>query len=193
MKIKYQTSRILLVIVLSASISFAYNPKRNPDPMVTVLEPLKGEQFQVTFLQEMIQHHRGGIDMAKLVSSHSQRPELRQFADKMIPMQQQEIEKMTGWLKEWHNASPKEPANAKSEEKMKTDMSTLQKQRDIAFDKSFIDMMSRHHDSAVEMAKQAQNKSTHQELKEFAAQLAKHQQAEIEQLKGWGKSWFGPI
>lgn len=190
---KTAASWTAVVLFGLASTLFAHDPKGNPDPMVTALEPLKGEQFEILFLQEMIQHHGGGIDMAKLVSNHTQRAELRQFVDKMIPMQQQDIEKMTVWLKDWHKASPKEPANAKSEQMMKADMAKLEKKRDAEFDKSFIDMMARHHDAGVEMAQQAESKATHDELKKFAADLAKNQQQEIGQLKSWGKSWFGPL
>lgn len=194
MKTNHPITQLLIAAVLfGASTVFAHDPKGHPDPMVTALEPLKGAEFEVTFLQQMIQHHRGGIEMAKLVSDHTQRPELRQFADKMVSMQQEEIEKMTAWLKEWHSASPKEPANAASHQKMKADMAKLETRRDAEFDKSFIDMMSRHHDSAVEMAQQAETKATHEELKKLAAKMAKDQQEEIEQLKGWGKSWFGPV
>ena len=184
---------LIAALILGASSVFAHDPKGHPDPMVTTLEPLKGAEFEQTFLQEMIQHHRGGIEMAKLVSSHTQRPELQQFAAKMISMQQAEIEKMTGWLKEWHHDSPKEAANAASHQKMQSEMAKLQTRRDAAFDESFLDMMSQHHDSAVEMAEQAGTKATHDELKQLAAKMAKDQREEIKQLKSWGKSWFGPV
>lgn len=186
-------SLLVATILFGVTSVFGHDPKGHADPMVTALQPLTGAEFEMTFLQQMIQHHRSGVDMAKLVSDHTQRPELRQFADKMISMQQEEIAKMTGWLKDWHNTSPRDPANAKSQEKMKAEMVALETKRDSDFDKSFIDMMSRHHDSAIEMAKQAEEKATHAELKKFAAKLANDQQEEMEQLKSWGKSWFGPV
>src|SRR5439155_1228018 len=75
------------------------------------LESLKGADFEQSFLQQMIQHHRSGIEMAKLASAQTTRTELRDFAAKMIALQQQEIDKMSGWLKSWYNISPKEVAN----------------------------------------------------------------------------------
>lgn len=111
----------------------------------------------------------------------------------MTAMQQEEIEKMTVWLKEWKNASPQDPANAAHAEKMKSDMAKLEGKRDSSFDETFIDIMSRHHDSAVEMAQLAGTKATHNELKQLAAKIAKDQLEEIKQLKSWGKSWFGPV
>lgn len=171
---------------------FAHNPGGKPDPMNASLEKLKGAEFEQSFLQQMIQHHRSGIEMAKLASDHTSRAELRQFAEKMISKQQAEIDKMTGWLKSWYNASPKEVANEAADKDMKMHMSMLSGKKDSDFDKAFLEMMPKHHHAAVEMAEQAEKKATHSELKELAATMAKDQQAEIKQLKDWAQSWFGP-
>src|SRR5947207_15013141 len=108
---------------IGAASAHAHNPGGKPDPMNASLEPLKDAEFEQSFLQQMIQHHRSGIEMAKLVSDHTQRAELRQFADKMISNQQAEIEKMSGWLKNWYNASPKNVANEEADKEMKMHMS----------------------------------------------------------------------
>ena len=100
---------------------------------------------------------------------------------------------MTKWLKDWYKASPKEVANGKADKEMKLQMSMLQAKKDADFDKAFLEMMPKHHHMAVEMAEQAENKSTHPEVKEFAAKIAKDQEAEIKQMKGWATSWFGPL
>ncbi len=196
----YKTKRRLvipLIIVLTSAstvvTALAHDPKGKVDPMNASLQPLKGAEFEVSFLQQMIQHHRGAIEMAKLVSDHTQRAELRKFADEITSMQQKEIEKMTGWLKEWYSAAPKEVANEKAAEEMKMHMSMFTGKKDADFDKVFLQMMSMHHHSAVEMSELAEKKSTHPELKELAAKIAKDQQAEIKQMKSWATSWFGPL
>jgi len=156
------------------------------------LESLKGAEFEQSFLQQMIQHHRSGIEMAKLVSNHTTRAELREFATKMIATQQQEIDQMTGWLTSWFQASPKEVANEAADKEMRMHMSMLSGKKDADFDKAFLEMMPKHHHMAVEMCEQAEKKATHPELKEAAAKTAKDQQQEIKQLKDWAQSWFGP-
>jgi uncharacterized protein (DUF305 family) len=171
---------------------FAHNPGGKPDPMNASLEKLKGAEFEQSFLQQMIQHHRSGIEMAKLVNDHTSRSELRQFAEKMISKQQEEIEKMSGWLKSWYNASPKEVANQAADKEMKMHMSMLSGKKDSDFDKAFLEMMPKHHHAAVEMAEQAEKKAIHPELKEFAAKIAKDQQQEIKQMKNWAQFWLGP-
>lgn len=171
---------------------FAHDPSGKVDPMNASLEKLKGADFEQSFLQQMIQHHRRGIDMAKLVSDRTQRAELKQFAEKMISKQQQEIDKMSDWLKSWYNTTPKEVANEAADKEMKMHMSMLRGKKDDEFDKAFLEMMPKHHHAGVEMAEQAERKATHPQLKEFAAKVVKDQQEEIKQLKGWAQSWFGP-
>ena len=178
MRTKLQQILPLIAALTVGSITsvFAHNPGGKPDPMNASLEKLKGAEFEQSFLQQMIQHHRSGIEMAKLASDHTSRAELRQFAEKMISKQQEEIDKMTGWLKSWYNVSPKEVANEAADKEMKMHMSMLSGKKDSDFDKAFLEMMPKHHHAAVEMAEQAEKKATHPELKEFAATIAKDQQ-----------------
>src|SRR5207249_5730107 len=123
-----QLQKILpFIAVTLGSITsvFAHNPGGKPDPMNASLESLKGAEFEQSFLQQMIQHHRSGVEMAKLASAQTTRTELRDFTSKMIANQQQEIEKMSGWLKSWYNASPKEVANTAADKEMKMHMSKI--------------------------------------------------------------------
>jgi uncharacterized protein (DUF305 family) len=191
---KKVTVSLSAVLILGfATAVFAHNPNGQVDPMNASLQSLKGADFEQSFLQQMIQHHRSAIEMAKMVPDHTQRAELRQLAEKIISAQQQEIEQMTKWLTDWHNGSPTEVANEKADKEMKPHMSMLQAKNDADFDKAFLEMMPRHHHMAVEMAEQAEEKSTHSELKAFAAKIAKDQQSEIKQMKSWATSWFGPL
>src|SRR5436190_18851967 len=193
MRTKLQKILPLITVTLGSITSvFAHNPGGKPDPMNVSLESLKGAEFEQSFLQQMIQHHRSGIEMAKLASDQTKRTELRDFASKMISSQQQEIDKMSGWLKSWYNASAKEVANEAANKEMKLHMSMFSGKRDADFDKAFLEMMPKHHHVAVEMAEQAEKKATHPELKEFAAKLVKDQEQEMKQMKEWGQAWFGP-
>jgi len=194
MKTKYHITRSLLVIaLLGVSTALAHDPGGKVDPMNAALKPLTGAEFEQSFLQQMIQHHQSAIDMAKMVKDHTKRTELQQLADKIMTSQQQEIDKMTGWLKDWFQASPKPVANETADKEMKAHMPMFNGKHDADFDKAFLQMMPEHHHMAVEMAEQVEKKGTHGELKELAAKMAKDQSAEIKQMKDWANSWFGPV
>jgi len=58
-------------------------------------------------------------------------------------------------------------------------------------DRSFIEQMIPHHESAIAMAKLAQQKSTHAEIKTLANDVITSQTAEINTMKQWYKDWYG--
>ncbi len=60
-----------------------------------------GDAFDKAFLEEMIVHHRGAVDMAKLVLETSKRSELRKLAEDIIKAQEKEIAQMKTWQAEW--------------------------------------------------------------------------------------------
>jgi uncharacterized protein (DUF305 family) len=57
-------------------------------------------------------------------------------------------------------------------------------------DERFIDAMIPHHQSAIEMAKVAYEKSENPRIKKLAENIVSAQQAEIEQMKRWREQWY---
>ena len=62
---------------------------------------------------------------------------------------------------------------------------------DSRYDHRFIDMMIPHHEGAIMMAKDAQQKATRPELKKLAESIITGQQKEIDQMKEWRATWYG--
>lgn len=61
---------------------------------------------------------------------------------------------------------------------------------DADYELRFIDGMTVHHQGAVEMAKEAQQKSQRPEIKKLADDIIKAQNKEINQLKQWRQAWY---
>lgn len=70
--------------------------------MTTNLSGKTGDEFDKVFLEEMIIHHQGAVDMAELVLENSDRVELRQLAEDIIKLQKAEIDTMQNWLTSWY-------------------------------------------------------------------------------------------
>lgn len=61
------------------------------------------KNYDLRFLDMMIIHHQGAVDMAKDVLKKSKRKELKQMANNIINGQTKEIEQMKAWKKQWYN------------------------------------------------------------------------------------------
>lgn len=61
---------------------------------------------------------------------------------------------------------------------------------DANYDLRFIDAMRFHHQGAIAMAKEAQQKSKRPEIKKLAQDIIKAQNREINQLKQWRQAWY---
>jgi uncharacterized protein (DUF305 family) len=60
-----------------------------------------GDELDKIFLEDMIIHHEGAVDMALILKDKTVRPELKKMAEDIIAVQNKEIEMMQGWLAEW--------------------------------------------------------------------------------------------
>ncbi len=65
------------------------------------LESLKGNEFDVEFIRQMIPHHEGAVSMAKDIRKQDSYAELKQLADEIIAAQETEIKQMREWLAAW--------------------------------------------------------------------------------------------
>jgi uncharacterized protein (DUF305 family) len=67
------------------------------------LQGKTGDAFDQEFLAEMIVHHQGAIDMAKLALSNAKHQEIKDLAQAIISAQTKEIGEMKQWQKSWYN------------------------------------------------------------------------------------------
>lgn len=58
-------------------------------------------------------------------------------------------------------------------------------------DRHFIEMMIPHHEDAIAMADLALQKSQRPEIRTLATDIKRVQQAEIDQMRGWYRQWYG--
>ena len=144
------------------------------------------------FIDTMIAHHQGAVDMAQLVNTRTQRDEMKRLAQSIIGEQRREIADMHAWRKKWFGEA--KPALNMDFPGMKTGMAgmdtvKLAGLKSNEFDVEFIKQMIPHHEGAIEMAKALKTDDNYAELGDLAESIIRSQSAEIEQMKGWLGAW----
>lgn len=71
------------------------------DNMTASLDGKMGEEFDKTFISEMIIHHQGAVDMAKMALQNASHQEIKDLATAIIEAQEKEIAQMKEWQINW--------------------------------------------------------------------------------------------
>jgi uncharacterized protein (DUF305 family) len=64
-----------------------------------------GDEFDKAFLSEMIVHHQGAVEMAKLALTNAKHQEIKDLAQAIISAQNKEIGEMSNWMNNWYRVS----------------------------------------------------------------------------------------
>lgn len=150
------------------------------------------------FIEQMIPHHEGAIEMAKLAQVRSKRQEILTLADGIIKSQSQEITQMQDWYSNWYGV--KVPSNPSVGMGMgrgmmqggmmggKTaDIESLNNSTN--FDEAFLREMIPHHQMAVMMAQMLLSGTNRPEMKQLGEDIVTAQEKEIGQMRSWLAEW----
>lgn len=155
---------------------------------------MTGELYDRNFIANMIAHHQGAVDMAKLAVTSAKHPELIAMAHDIIAAQEKEMSDMTTWQQEWgypstsadnmmdHSAMGMMEGNGSM-------MAQLDGKTGDDFDKAFLEQMIMHHQSAIDMAAPGKDNASRQELKDLTVVIVDAQTKEIQQMEQWQKEW----
>ncbi|WP_280266089.1 DUF305 domain-containing protein [Nocardia wallacei] len=139
----------------------------------------------VSFLQMMYPHHAQAVDMAKLVPSRSQNPQLIALAANVEKAQAPEMQQFTDLLGSFGKPAPAAAMGHGMPGMMSQDqMTALQNATGPEFDRMWMQMMISHHEGAIDMANTELAQGTNPDAKRLAQDIVTAQQAEIEQMRG---------
>jgi uncharacterized protein (DUF305 family) len=187
--------RRILLALAAAILLAACNQGGGDQEQGTAPAEAAPNDADVSFTQNMIPHHQQAIEMAKLVDSHTDRPELHQLADSIESSQGQEITQLQGWLRSWGKpVMPSEGHGGHGDTEMpgmmsEADMRRLMEATGSEFDLAFVEMMAAHHQGAIDMAKTELKDGSLPEVTRLAEQIIDTQQDEIDQLQQWKVEW----
>ncbi|MDQ4106128.1 MAG: DUF305 domain-containing protein, partial [Actinomycetota bacterium] len=147
----------------------------SPEEVARQMVAPNGEYSDAAFVDAMVPHHEGAVEMALVALENAEHEEIRTLAQDIIDAQQAEIE-LFGQMREGLGG----PTTGMSQEEMEGMMGMAEDPQQLAqqepFDKAFIDAMIPHHQSAIEMAEIALEESENPEIRRIAEDIVAAQE-----------------
>jgi uncharacterized protein (DUF305 family) len=138
----------------------------------------------VTYVQNMITHHRQAIDLASLAPTRADSAALKGLASRIKDAQGPEIQYMTSWLQQEGQKVPDHHADHAGMPGMATpeQVEALKAASGKDFDRLFLQLMTAHHQGAVKMSEQVLIGGSHPKIEELANDVTATQSAEIRRM-----------
>ncbi|MFI6097894.1 DUF305 domain-containing protein [Lentzea sp. NPDC051213] len=147
--------------------------------------PATHNSADVAFAQGMVPHHEQALEMSELVKSRTEDSQVIDLAERISKAQQPEIDRMSGWLREWN--APVEATSHTSHGHADThgmvDLGNLADLNGNDFDRQWLSLMIQHHRGAVEMARKHLEQGTDPETRKLAQDVVTAQEKEISEME----------
>lgn len=159
-------------------------------------------EADVAFAQMMIPHHEQAVEMSQLAPDRAEDERVLELAEEIEAAQAPEIEQMTGWLEDWgeeaggHDMGDMDMEEGEDMGDMDMDdssmpgmmsdeeMTELEAASGAEFDVMFLEMMTAHHEGALEMAETEIADGEFPDAIALAETILETQQAEIDEMAG---------
>jgi uncharacterized protein (DUF305 family) len=140
----------------------------------------------VMFTQMMVQHHRQGIEIARLGATKATTSQLKTLVAAIATTQQSEVEMMLRWLYSWEQpltaASGSHEHHGGMPETDRRQIQALKKSK--SFERDLMNLLIAHQDDAIQMAGVEVAGGANPAVKQWAAQVRSSRQEEIDMMKG---------
>ncbi len=173
---------LVLILLLSSVVSNGMGPRNMGPGMMRSSEVFVDNEYE--YLVHMIPHHQEAVDNAEILRDNTDREEMRDFAERIIQTQSEEIELMQSYLDEWY---PNE-AHEVAYDPMMGDYDNITGEE---LDEAFLEDMIPHHMEAVMMSQQLlmRGLAEHEEVAVLADNIRDNQLEEIDQMDEWLSDW----
>ena len=180
--------RSLALLAFVALLAFGVNAFTH-EPTTT---PVHDSPTDVEFLDMMTMHHQQGVEMARMAETKGQLPRLKEFAQRTIADQQQDIQKMQDTRSRFYAdvskadkmRMPGKPMTMAMMERMsQTDMQKLEAASGAEFDRLFLTTFIKHHQMAIDMSRHELKGGQQQEVKDMARETIAKQTKDIGEMR----------
>ena len=161
-------------------------PVTPPPPRAASSAPATSQpphnQADVVFLQNMILHHARTITMTQMARNQATSPQVKDLAARIETEQSPQTQQMSALLTEWGVPAPASAGStgalgATGNGQLPATVSGA------AFDRMFLQIMTVHHQGAVDMSQTELAQGTNPATRTLAQQIISTQQAQISEMQ----------
>jgi uncharacterized protein (DUF305 family) len=153
------------------------------------LEGMSGREFELGYVNRIVPHHEGAVEMAELVKDMAPHKQVRELAARIIEDQNREIRELTGFLKREYGVG------VDPDERQMMDHGMMAPMHDepgsAIAEKMFLLMMREHHQGALDLGNLALEEGTSPEIRRQARGMIESQRAEQDLFARWLRDWYG--
>ena len=189
----------LIMLIVGFGVGYMFGGYQTPVVGTQMMQggTMMGNNIDQHFIVQMIPHHEGAIEMAKVALERSKRPEMLSLANSIIEAQQKEINDMRTWYEEWFGSTVPSGGIGLPTRAGMMHMGGMTGKPDVLksvetaeFDREFINEMIPHHEMAIMMAQMLQATTERPEMKQLADNIITSQSREIDMMRSWLTSWY---
>ena len=162
-------------------------------------EAVVHNEADTQFVQMMIVHHEGAIEMADLIVDRASTAQVRELGERIRDAQGPEIDQMTAWLESWGEEMPSDMDHGGMDHggmdmggmDQQEAMEALEGAEDAEVDRLFLELMIEHHRGAIEMAQAQVDNGQNADAVALAEDIIIAQEAEITEMEQLlSESWL---
>jgi uncharacterized protein (DUF305 family) len=154
---------------------YSYSPQNHSDNL-----GVADKYIDLRYINAMIAHHKGAIELAEQLQQNTQRTELQDLATEIIKSEPVAIAELYQWKKEWYGDTQEIEAGY---------VANLG-DYDEKFDLRFLNALIAHHSEGIKMTKDIRTKSSRNAVLDNADAVEQFLNNGIIMLSDWRKQWY---
>lgn len=139
-------------------------------------------EYEVWFLESMIDHHAQAIQLANLSPARTANPWVLEASASVVANRSAEIATMQGWLADWYGVSYAPDSTPPDAAWQLVNLSGPM------YDQRFMWTLNNHNSQAISAASEAANRAWHWDLMSAANAIASEQSRENFQITQWSQT-----
>lgn len=132
------------------------------------------------FAAMMLPHHEGGVELGRIAAEKGQNADVRRLGRQIVAAQTREAKTLRALIKRYRTSKATPPKEIRDRDDI--DMQRLEAASGTDFDRTWLDVISAHHMSAIMMAQMEVRGGKNPDGRKLARKIIKAQREELAQF-----------